>query len=136
MTTKKPATGGRFAVLQQTPIDEPAIGPRRGRPPGKRSSQDFRPLTVYVPRDLHTRMKIRLYGEQREFSQFVADAFETYLATIDNSAALKSRTSGPRASTVTVPTPAGGRRRVPVSVTETTTPLRAPFVERPAPKRR
>jgi hypothetical protein len=84
-------TGSRFAALRRTASTEPAIAPRRGRPPGKKSSPDYRPLTVYVPKDLHERMKDALYRDRREFSQFVADAFAAHLAHADHSATPKSR---------------------------------------------
>ena len=87
----KKTTRSKFAALATTAATEPAIAPRRGRPPGKKSSPDYRPLTVYVPRELHERMKDWLHRERREFSQFIADSFTAALAKSSISATPKSR---------------------------------------------
>ena len=56
-------------------------GARRGRPRGKRSSDDFVQVTAYIGKDTHRGVKIALLGEGegREFSELVEELLADWL---------------------------------------------------------
>jgi hypothetical protein len=65
---------------RQSPAQQEA--PKIGRPrTGKRSNPDFEQVSVYVRKDTHRDVKIRLLqqGEGREFSELVEDLLAGWL---------------------------------------------------------
>ena len=56
-------------------------GARRGRPRGKRSSEDFVQVTAYIGKDTHRAVKMALLGEGdgREFSELVEELLADWL---------------------------------------------------------
>ena len=69
--TDKPTQG------KDTP--SPKRGP--GRPRGKRTNPDYSQVTAYIPKKLHTQVKIKLLEDDgREFSELVEDLLKGWLA--------------------------------------------------------
>ena len=50
-----------------------AESPKRGRPPGKRSSSEYRQITAYVRADTHKAVRHKLIDDGRELSELIED---------------------------------------------------------------
>ena len=60
----------------------PAAEARRGRPRGKRSSDDFVQVTAYIEKETHRAVKMALLreGEGQEFSELVEELLAGWIA--------------------------------------------------------
>jgi hypothetical protein len=47
---------------------------------GKRSDPDYTQVGCYLPRDLNNRVKVKLVGDSRDFSDLTAELLEQWLA--------------------------------------------------------
>ena len=67
------------AEIRPSANDVPSV--KRGRPRGKRSSDDFVQVTAYIGRDTHRAVKMALLGvgESREFSELVEELLAGWL---------------------------------------------------------
>lgn len=65
----------------EQPIEE--ASKRRGRPAGKRSSDDYTQVTAYVRKDTHRDVKIALLqsGSEHDFSDLVQELLSDWLAS-------------------------------------------------------
>lgn len=55
--------------------------PRRGRPPGKRSSGQHTQITAYIRKDVHRQVKIALLedDDERDFSELVDELLASWV---------------------------------------------------------
>lgn len=68
---------------QQEPFSEPSTStsPRKGRAKtGKRSDPRYTQVGCYIPRDLNTKIKMKLVDDPRDFSDLVAELLNSWLS--------------------------------------------------------
>lgn len=58
----------------------PDVPVKRGRAKGKRSDPNFIQVGAYIPKDLNQRVKRRLFDEEIDFSELVAELLEDWLS--------------------------------------------------------
>lgn len=60
--------------------------PKRGRPPGKRSSSDHEQVTAYIRRDTHLGVKLALLkdGGDQDFSELIEALLAQWLVSSAN----------------------------------------------------
>jgi len=81
--TPKKETKARQKVntAQQTTAQTDIIAPRRGRPNGKRSNENFRQVTAYIGTETYkqTKMKLLANDNKQEFSELVDELLNRWL---------------------------------------------------------
>jgi hypothetical protein len=81
--TPKKETKSRQKVntAQETTAQTVTIAPRRGRPNGKRSNENFRQVTAYVGTETYKRTKMKLLANdsKQEFSELVDELLNKWL---------------------------------------------------------
>jgi hypothetical protein len=75
---KTPQKGSK---AQETSTQTAVETPRRGRPKGKRSNENFRQVTAYVGTETYkrTRMKLLTNDNKQEFSELVDELLNKWL---------------------------------------------------------
>jgi hypothetical protein len=53
--------------------------PKRGRPRAKHSSPDYQQMSVYIPKDVRSKVKMRLFETGGEFSGLVEQLLREWL---------------------------------------------------------
>ncbi len=69
--TAPPPAAGQVRVIDPTP--------RRGRPPGKRSSGEYTQVTAYIRTETHRKAKRALLDDGRDFSDIVEQLVNEWL---------------------------------------------------------
>jgi DNA gyrase/topoisomerase IV subunit B len=81
--TPKKETKARQKVntAQETTAQTVIIAPRRGRPNGKRSNENFRQVTAYIGTETYkqTKMKLLANDNKQEFSELVDELLNRWL---------------------------------------------------------
>lgn len=86
MPKAKKDPSAMFAALgadeEQRQADErsPDVPIKRGRAKGKRSDPNFIQVGAYIPKDLNQQVKRRLFDEEMDFSDLVAELLEDWLS--------------------------------------------------------
>ena len=72
-TTKKVAKNANKEQENTSKSHNGNEAPRRGRPHGKRSNENFRQVTAYINRDTYKRTKMKLLADdnKQEFSELI-----------------------------------------------------------------
>jgi uncharacterized Rmd1/YagE family protein len=80
-TTKTEQKAGKAQeTLNQTSISNIIETPRRGRPNGKRSNENFRQVTAYINKEAYKRtQQILRDREQQDFSELVDELLANWL---------------------------------------------------------
>lgn len=87
-TEEKDQSGGKVEPalepqLEQTSVSREAVlePQRRSRAKtGKRSDPAYTQVGCYLPRDLNNRVKVKLVGDSRDFSDLAAELLEKWLS--------------------------------------------------------
>ncbi len=68
-------------TAQETTAQTAIIAPRRGRPNGKRSNENFRQVTAYIGTETYKQTKMKLFAadERKEFSTLVDELLSKWL---------------------------------------------------------
>ncbi len=71
-------------TANQTSISNIIETPRRGRPNGKRSNENFRQVTAYVGKETYkkTKMKLLAADKPQQFSELIDDLLNQWLQEI------------------------------------------------------
>jgi len=79
MATRKAKAPSRSKA---TPDRKDAVRPtkRVGRPPAKHSSPDYVQMSVYIHKDVRSKVKVRLFENGGEFSALVESLLREWLA--------------------------------------------------------
>lgn len=67
------------ATIKRDEDPEEKPKPKRGRPKGKRSDDNFQQVTAYVRRDTYKATQKALVDEEQEFSELVEDLLVKWL---------------------------------------------------------
>jgi hypothetical protein len=78
---KELKTSQKGSKAQQTSTQAAVETPRRGRPNGKRSNENFRQVTAYVGTETYkqTKMKLLANDNKQEFSELVDELLNRWL---------------------------------------------------------
>jgi uncharacterized Rmd1/YagE family protein len=78
---KELKTRQKVSKAQETSTQTPLETPRRGRPNGKRSNENFRQVTAYVGTETYKRTKMKLLANdnRQEFSELVDELLNEWL---------------------------------------------------------
>jgi hypothetical protein len=78
---KKLKTPQKDSKPQETSTQTAVETPRRGRPNGKRSNENFRQATAYIGRETYKRTKMKLLANdsKQEFSELVDELLNKWL---------------------------------------------------------
>ena len=66
--------------LTEDEVSKPEKQPRKRAKTGKRSDPAYTQVGCYLPRDLNNRVKVKLVGDHRDFSDLTAELLEKWLS--------------------------------------------------------
>jgi uncharacterized Rmd1/YagE family protein len=71
----------KLNTSQKTTAQAAIVAPRRGRPNGKRSNENFRQVTAYIGTETYKQTKMKLIGNdnRQEFSVLVDELLKRWL---------------------------------------------------------
>ncbi|TYQ26979.1 hypothetical protein PseudUWO311_09845 [Pseudanabaena sp. UWO311] len=62
----------------------PNKSPKRTRVQGRRSDPEYAQVGAYVPRKLHTQVKIQLLNQKKDFSELIEELLEDWIQPLLN----------------------------------------------------